>query len=68
MREERTVVLRGQEALDYARRHGARLNQRLRRDGSAEGEGIAPEDAGALLERDPEQVWIEVPSGTTSAD
>ncbi len=68
MTDNRSVVLKGEEALEYARRHGVRLNQKLLPDGAAEGEGLSVEQAAQLLARDPAQVWLEVPSGVTSAD
>lgn len=68
MTEHRKVKLKGREAVDYARQHGLALNQSVSETQSGPGTGLSIEEATELLERDPEQVWLEIPSGVTPAD
>lgn len=68
MTEHRRVKLKGREALDYAREHGLALNQSVSESQNDPGTGLSIEEATELLKQDPDQVWLEIPSGVTPAD
>lgn len=64
----RHVILRGREAIDYARTHGLRLNQSVADDPPAPESSISIEEAERRLADAPESVWLEIRTGVTSAD
>lgn len=61
------VILRGHEAIHYAKKHGMRLNKSA---GPAEESrsGLSVEEAIKIANQDPALIWLEVDESVNPAD
>lgn len=62
-----TVILRGEDALNYALNHNLTVNKYEGDDGPAR-EGLTTDEARSILTKDPGLIWIEVDSTVHNSD